>query len=86
MAPVRNASLFAHAASMNMREYILARSAARAAGQTVATAHVPTHSMAAAIYAATAVRDASVPTETEAAMIEERTWQYQHLLEMMEKR
>src|SRR6476620_10050752 len=57
MAIIRGASLGAHAAARGVADDDAARSAARAAGQAVATAHVPTHSLAAAIYAATAVRD-----------------------------
>lgn len=84
MAAVRKASLSAHAAARSRGEYDPARSVARAAGQAMATAHVPTHSIAAAIYSATAVRDASVPSKAEVATIEERTWQYRHLLELQD--
>jgi len=85
MADVRKASLDAHAAAREVEEYTPAHSAARAAGQAMATAHVPRHSIAAAIYAATAVRDATDPSEADAATEKERDWQYQHLLELKKK-
>jgi hypothetical protein len=84
MAIIRQASLSAHAAAREVAEDDVARSAARAAGQAVATAHVPTHAVGAAIYAATAVRDASTPSDAYAAMLKERRWQYQHLLHVQE--
>ena len=82
MAVIRKASLDAHAAAREIPEYDPARSAARSAGQAVATAHVATHSIAAARYAATAVRDAAT---TQDATIKEREWQYQHLIRLREK-
>ncbi len=84
MADVRKTSLAAHAAARDCEEYTAARSAARAAGQAMATAHVRTHSIAAAIYAATAVRDATNSTDADAATTKERDWQYQHLVELSE--
>jgi hypothetical protein len=80
MADVRKTSLAAHAAAREVEEYHPARSAARAAGQALATAHVPGHSIAAAIYAATAVRDATKSPEADAATVKERDWQYRHCL------
>lgn len=82
MADVRKASLDAHAAARELKEYDPARSAARAAGQAMATAHVPRHAIAAAIYAATAVRDATDSPDADAAALKERDWQYRHLLEL----
>jgi hypothetical protein len=79
MAEVRGASLAAHTAARDVVEADSARSAARAAGQAMATAHVPTHSIAAAIYAATAVRDA---TGSMGEALKEREWQYQHLIQL----
>ena len=76
MAEVRGASLTAHAAARDVAEDDAARSVARAAGQAMATAHVPTHSIAVAIYAATAVRDATGSMDE---VKKEREWQYQHL-------
>src|SRR5437667_7747360 len=51
MAVIRKASLDAHAAAREVGEESPARSAARAAGQAVATAHVPRHAYGAALYA-----------------------------------
>jgi hypothetical protein len=72
MADVRKTSLAAHAA-------------ARAAGQAMATAHVPAHAIAAARYAATAVRDAASPPDAGRATNREREWQYQHLIALMKQ-
>lgn len=79
MADIRRGALAAHAAAREVKEDDEARSAARAAGQALATAHVLTHSIAAAAYAATAIRDATNSTDT---VDKERNWQYQHLLEL----
>jgi len=79
MSEVRRASLAAHAAARSVEEDDAARSAARAAGQAMATAHVPRHALAAALYATTAVRDASSPSDAEAAALREREWQLRHL-------
>ena len=81
-ADIRKASLGAHAAARAVEGDYAARSAARAAGQAVATAHVPTHSVGAAIYAATAVRDGVEATDADAAVAQERDWQYHHLLDL----
>ena len=82
MSDVRGASLAAHAAARDVAENNAARSAGRAAGQAMATAHVRTHSVAAAIYAATAVRDAADSGDADAALKKERRWQYEHLLDL----
>jgi hypothetical protein len=82
MAVIRKASLDSHAAAREVGEDNPARSAARAAGQAVATAHVPDHSIGAALYALQAVHRATDPAEADAAVIKERDWQYQHLLEL----
>ncbi|MDD4995558.1 MAG: hypothetical protein PHW53_03795 [Patescibacteria group bacterium] len=81
MADIRGYSLAAHAAAREVKEDDdAARSAARAAGQAVATAHVQTHAIGAAIYAATAVRDATGSID---AAAKERDWQYRRLLKMI---
>ena len=80
MADVRRGALAAHAAAREVQEDDAARSAARAAGQALATAHVPRHAIAAAVYAATAVRDATNSSDADAATTKERNWQFQHLL------
>ncbi len=82
MADVRKASLDAHAAARNAGAFTPARSAARAAGQAMATAHVPRHALAAAIYAANAVHDATRSPGADEAALRERQWQYQHLLHL----
>lgn len=82
MADIRKASLSSHAAAREVGADNAARSAARAAGQTVATAHVPTHSIGAAIYSLQAIHRAAGDSEADAAVAKERDWQYQHLLEL----
>ena len=76
MAVIRKASLDAHAAAREVGEDSPARSAARAAGQAVATAHVPRHAYGPAIYAQQAIYRA---TNSMDAVESERNWQYQHL-------
>lgn len=82
MAVIRGASLGSHAAAREVGDDTPARSAARAAGQAVATAHVPGHSLSAAIYAQQAVWRAVKPEDAEAAVAEERDWQYRRLVEL----
>src|SRR5262245_23271487 len=84
MAVIRKASLGSHAAARDVGEDSPARSAARAAGQAVATAHVPTHAIGAAIYALQAIHRVTNSSEADAAVAKERDWQYQHLLELRE--
>ena len=81
MAVIRKVSLDAHAAAREVGEDSPARSAARAAGQAVATAHVRTHAPGAAAYALQAIqRD----TATEEAVAAERAWQRERLREISE--
>ena len=82
MTDVRRTSLAAHAAARDVMGYDAARSAARAAGQAMATAHVPAHAIAAARYAATALRDAACLPDADTAAMREREWQYRHLREL----
>lgn len=82
MAVIRKASLDSHAAAREVGEDNPARSAARAAGQAVATAHVPTHAPGAALYALQAIHRASDAAEADTAVTREREWQYQRLLEL----
>jgi hypothetical protein len=82
MADIRGAALASHAAAREVGEDNAARSAARAAGQAVATAHVPTHSIGAANYALQAIHRATNSYAADAAIAKERDWQYQHLLEL----
>lgn len=72
MVDIRRNALEAHAAARGTKEEdVVARSAARAAGQALATAHVRTHSLAAAVYVATAIRDATGSLD---AVKKERDW------------
>ncbi len=82
MADVRKAALDAHAAARGVGEDNAARSAARAAGQAVATAHVPAHSVGAANYSLQAIHRAANSSDVDAAIAKERDWQYRHLLEL----
>ena len=84
MAAIRGASLASHAAAREVGEDNAARSAARAAGQAVATAHVPTHSIGAANYALQAIHRASDPAQADEAVARERDWQYERLLRLIE--
>jgi len=74
MAGIRGASLAAHAAARDAEEGSAARFAARAAGQAVATAHVPQHAYGAAWYALKAVAAAGPAGDVE-RVIAEREWQ-----------
>lgn len=86
MADIRGASLASHAAAREVGEDTPARSAARAAGQAVATAHVPAHALGAAIYAQQAVWRAANPADADTAVAGERDWQYRHLVEVMREK
>lgn len=79
MRVIRKASLDSHAAARDVGEDSPARSAAHAAGQAVATAHVPRHAYGPAIYAQQAVYRATNSLEAAAS---ERNWQYQRLLDL----
>jgi hypothetical protein len=76
MAEIRGASLAAHAAARDADGGSAAQYAARAAGQAVATAHVPQHAYGAAWYALKAVAAAN-PAEVTL----EREWQAARLPE-----
>lgn len=77
MADIRKASLDSHAAAREADEGSAARFAARAAGQAVATAHVPEHAFGAAYYA---LKIAAVnPANAEVKIAEELNWQTRHL-------
>jgi hypothetical protein len=81
MKEVREIALSAHAAARETAEDGSARFAARSAGHAMATAHVPTHSIAAASYAAKATW-ACDPEEAEGNVAKERDWQYRRLVEL----
>jgi len=80
MADIRGASLAAHGAARDVKENDAACFAARAAGQAVATAHVPQHAYGGALYALKAIM-ASNPSNAEVRIVEERGWQSQDLPE-----
>ena len=80
MTDIRGASLAAHAAARDAKQNDAACFAAHAAGQAVATAHVPQHAYGSAYYALKAIT-ASDPINAEAKTSEERSWQSQHLAE-----
>lgn len=81
MKEVRRIALSAHAAARETAEDGSARFAARSAGHAIATAHVPTHSLAAASYAAKAIW-ADDPNEAARNVASERDWQYRRLAEL----
>ena len=75
MHVIRAAALAAHAAAREVGEDCPARSAARAAGQAVSTAHVRTHAIAASGYALQAIHRAAGPADAEINVADERAWQ-----------
>lgn len=79
MAIIRKASLDAHGTAREVGKDNAARSAARAAGQAVATAHVKTHAIGAAIYGLQAIYRSTDTSEANTAVEKERKWQYDHL-------
>ena len=81
MADIRKASLEAHAAAKEVKEPDAAF-AAHAAGQAVATAHVPTHALGCAVYAIRAA--AAHSGNTDDGLIKERSWQLQRLRRIIE--
>jgi immunity protein 5 of polymorphic toxin system len=78
MADIRGASLGAHAAAREAKEDDPACFAARAAGQAVATAHVPQHAFGAAYYALKAI-GAADPAHAGVKVAKERNWQARHI-------
>lgn len=78
MAEIRGASLSAHAAAREAKENNAAYFAARAAGQAVATAHVPQHAFGGAYYALKAIAAAD-PAHAEVNVAKERNWQARHI-------
>ena len=77
MSDIRGASLASHAAARNAKENPGACFAARAAGQAVATAHVPQHAYGGAYYALKAIAS----LDSYEKVLEEYQWQSQHLAE-----
>ncbi len=80
MVEIRGTSLAAHAAAKTAKENVAACNAAHAAGQAVATAHVPQHAYGAAYYALRAITAAD-PAKAEENTAAEHTWQAEHLPE-----
>jgi hypothetical protein len=81
MRVIRAASLAAHAAAREVKEANRAACyVAHAAGQAVATAHVPTHAFGSALYAIKAVA-AAHPNSLPEGIENERQWQLQCLPE-----
>lgn len=78
MADIRGASLAAHAAARAAKANPAACFAARAAGQAVATAHVPQHAFGGAYYALKAIV-AAHPTHAEIEVAKEHAWQAQQI-------
>ncbi|MEZ4861374.1 MAG: hypothetical protein R3C14_08710 [Caldilineaceae bacterium] len=78
MADIRGASLASHAAARDAKDNSAACFAARAAGQAVATAHVPQHAFGGAYYALKAVASANM-TDAESKVREEYNWQMQRV-------
>lgn len=78
----RKASLDSHAVAKEIGNNNPPSSVAHAAGQAVATAHVPTHAIGGAIYALQAIYRANSGTESDDAVLKERNWQHQHLLRL----
>lgn len=84
MAEIRAASLAAHAAAREAKGKDLdaACFAARAAGQAVATAHVPQHAYGGVFYALKAIAAAD-PADAEEKIAQERNWQSRRLPEAL---
>jgi len=84
MADIRKAALDAHAAARVAKENNAACFAARAAGQAVATAHVPQHAFGAAYYALKVVAAAD-PENAGAKIAKELNWQSRRLPKNLRK-
>jgi len=83
MDDIRKASLDAHAAAREVKEDD-AIAAARAAGQAVATAHVPTHALGSSVYGIRAA--AAHSGKVSSGLIKERNWQLERLREYVKNR
>ena len=82
MPVIRSASLNSHAAAKEVDPKSPACFAAHAAGQAVATAHVPQHAFGGAYYALKAIA-AAHPEDAYTKVIKEKEWQSQHLSEYL---
>ena len=74
MAVIRSASLSAHASARDAKGDDAACFAAHAAGQAVATAHVPTHALGSSIYGIRVA--AALSGNADDGLIKERDWQF----------
>jgi hypothetical protein len=74
MSAIRGASLSAHASAKDVKSDVAACEAAHAAGQAVATAHVPQHAYGGAFYALRALI-AEQPEAAEPIVAKELAWQ-----------
>lgn len=81
MADIRGASLDAHAAARKAKDNA-ARFAARAAGQAVATAHVPQHAYGSSYYSLKTIIAAN-PFDPEAKVMKEYRWQSKRVPESL---
>ena len=81
MSVIRKASLDAHAAAKEVKEDY-AKYIAHAAGQAVATAHVPTHALGCSVYCIRAV--AAYTGNLTDGTINEKNWQLQYLQKIKE--
>ncbi len=81
MSEARTSAFAAHAAARDTNQ-AAACAAARAAGHAAATAHVASHAVHAATCAAKAATYAADSTDAGANTAKERSWQFQHLLDL----
>jgi hypothetical protein len=80
MVDVRKKAFAAHDSARNS-ETNSAIFAARSAGHACATSHVATHAIHASQYALKAIK--SSDTESEFLVLDEKTWQDEHLIELL---
>lgn len=83
MRVIRRASLEAHAAAKEVKHLPAACSAAHAAGQAVATAHVAQHAYGGAMYALKAIAADGDRNDAMDRVLSERSWQEGHLPESL---
>ncbi len=86
MAVIRKNSLDSHKAAKDIGNNSPASSAAHAAGQTVATAHVQTHAMGGSLYALQAMFRASTSGYAEKAVEDESRGQTEHHQMLLDKK
>lgn len=84
MPEARSIAFNAHASARDIED-MSAELAARSAGHSAATAHVADHAVHASTYAVKSIYH-SLKDNANAAVEEERNWQYKHLRELSEKK